>query len=168
MNFLANPILTECYLKKKFFFIFNWRIITLQYNVGFCHTSTWISRRYTYVPSLLNLLCTCPGCHKAPGWAPVSHSEFALAIYFTHGRVYVLSNHPTLSFLYCVHKSVLYGWVSIAALQKVSSFLPNNVAVLREPVTKAVNICMWFDFLALIMKTGYENRSVYYSPQRKN
>ena len=35
-------------------FIFNWRIIALQYCVGFCQTSTWISHRYTYVPSLLN------------------------------------------------------------------------------------------------------------------
>ena len=41
-----------------FFFliiIFNWKIIALQYFVGFCHTSTWISHRHTYVPSLLNL-----------------------------------------------------------------------------------------------------------------
>ena len=30
----------------KFFFIFNWRIITLQFCVSFCHTSTWISHRY--------------------------------------------------------------------------------------------------------------------------
>ena len=41
---------------KHFFekFIFNWRIIALQYCVGFCHTSIWISHRYN-VPSLLNL-----------------------------------------------------------------------------------------------------------------
>ena len=38
--------------------IFNWRIIALQCCAGFCHTSTWISHRYTYVPSLLNLLPT--------------------------------------------------------------------------------------------------------------
>ena len=30
-------------------------IIALQYYVGFCHTSTLISHRYTYVPSFLNL-----------------------------------------------------------------------------------------------------------------
>ena len=35
--------------------LFNWRIIALQYWGGFCHTSTWISHRYTYVPSILNL-----------------------------------------------------------------------------------------------------------------
>ena len=33
-----------------FKFIFNWRIIVLLYCVSFCHTSTWISHRYTYVP----------------------------------------------------------------------------------------------------------------------
>ena len=35
--------------------IFNWRIIALQYYIGFCHISTWINHRYTCVPSLLNL-----------------------------------------------------------------------------------------------------------------
>ena len=34
---------------------FNWRMIALQYSVGFCHTSTWINHRYTYIPFLLNL-----------------------------------------------------------------------------------------------------------------
>ena len=43
------------YWHISFFKNFNWRIIALQYCVGFCHTSTWISHRYTYVPSLLNL-----------------------------------------------------------------------------------------------------------------
>ena len=40
---------------KVFFnvFIFNWKIIALQNVVDFCQTSTWISHRYTYVPSLL-------------------------------------------------------------------------------------------------------------------
>jgi len=33
----------------------NWRMIALQYWFDFCHTSTWISHRCTYVPSLLNL-----------------------------------------------------------------------------------------------------------------
>ena len=35
--------------------ILNWRIISLQYCVGVCHTATWISPKYTYVPPLLNL-----------------------------------------------------------------------------------------------------------------
>ena len=49
-------------------FIFNWSIITLLYCDGFCHTSTWISLRYTYVPSPLNLPPhpSSLGCHRAP------------------------------------------------------------------------------------------------------
>ena len=39
-------------------FIFNWRIIALQYCVVLCHISTWITHRYTYVPWLLNLPST--------------------------------------------------------------------------------------------------------------
>ena len=41
----------------SFFFnlFFNWRIIALQNFVVFCQTSTWISHKCTYVPSLLNL-----------------------------------------------------------------------------------------------------------------
>ena len=35
--------------------VFNWRITALQYCVGFWHTTVWISHKYTYVPSLLNL-----------------------------------------------------------------------------------------------------------------
>ena len=41
--------------EKVFWMFFNWRIISLQYCIGFCHTSTWISHRYTYVPSIWNL-----------------------------------------------------------------------------------------------------------------
>ena len=32
------------------FYLFNWRLITLQYYSGFCHALTWISHGYTCVP----------------------------------------------------------------------------------------------------------------------
>ena len=53
-------------------FVFNWRMIALQYRVGFCHTATCISHRYTCVPALPSLLPppAPPGCHRARGWAP--------------------------------------------------------------------------------------------------
>ena len=34
------------------FLKFSWRIIVLRYCVGFCHTSTWINHRYTYVKTI--------------------------------------------------------------------------------------------------------------------
>ena len=36
--------------------LFNWRLITLQYGGGFCHTTTWISHRCTCVPPSWNPL----------------------------------------------------------------------------------------------------------------
>ena len=33
-----------------FFFLISWRLITLQYCSGFCHTLTWISHGFTCVP----------------------------------------------------------------------------------------------------------------------
>ena len=76
-------------------FIFNWRIIALQYCVGFCHPWTWINHRYTYIPTLLNLPITS---HPIPPLYVVmehrfehsaSYRKFSLAICFTYGNVYV-------------------------------------------------------------------------------
>ena len=42
-----------CHLYMEFFFLFffiSWRLITLQYCSGFCHTLTWISHGYTCIP----------------------------------------------------------------------------------------------------------------------
>ena len=32
------------------FIFISWRLITLQYGSGFCHTLTWISHGFTYIP----------------------------------------------------------------------------------------------------------------------
>ena len=49
-----------------FFFFFNlflisWRLITLQYCSGFCHTLTWISLGYTCIPAGRFLITEPPG-----------------------------------------------------------------------------------------------------------
>ena len=79
-----------------FIFFFNWRIIALQYCVGLCHPSAWISHRYAYVPSPVNPL---PHLHTPSHtsrlsqeyWVelPVSHSTSPPAIYFIYDNVYV-------------------------------------------------------------------------------
>ena len=56
-----EQILTEGRIFLLFYFIFkliyfNWKIITLQYCDGFCHTSTWIGHRYACVPLSLPTL----------------------------------------------------------------------------------------------------------------
>ena len=62
-------------------FIFNWRIITLQHYVGFCHTSPWISHRHTRVPYLSNIPPTLLGCHRALALGfPVSYSMVAYQV----------------------------------------------------------------------------------------
>ena len=55
-----------------FSFIFvSWRLITLQYCSGFCHTLTWISHVFTCVPH------PEPPSHLPPHW--FSHSLFQIS-----------------------------------------------------------------------------------------
>ena len=71
-------------LSQKFvfnLFICNWRITVLQYSVGFCHISTWISHRYMCPPPLERLSPLPPHstplcCHRALGWAPCVSEVF--------------------------------------------------------------------------------------------
>ena len=76
----------------KKLFIFNWRIIALQYCDGFCHTSTWIGRRHTYVSCLLSLPSPPHPSRLSQSTSfgiPASYSKFPLAGYFAYGDVYV-------------------------------------------------------------------------------
>ena len=50
-----------------FLFFLNWRLITLQYCGGFCHTFTWISHGCTCVP------CPEPPSHLSPHPIPQGH-----------------------------------------------------------------------------------------------
>ena len=50
---MGEFILNEYMPLKKNLFIFNWRIIALQYCVGFCQTSIWVNHKYTYVTPFL-------------------------------------------------------------------------------------------------------------------
>ena len=51
----------------SFFFYFSWRLITLQYFGGFCHTLTWISHGFTCVPH------PEPPSHLPPHPIPLGH-----------------------------------------------------------------------------------------------
>ena len=69
---------SEVYSFFKFYFCISWRLITLQYCTGFCHTLKWISHGFTCVPppdphSHLPLhpipLGLPSGPEKIPGWS---------------------------------------------------------------------------------------------------
>ena len=59
---ISRVLLISLFFK---FIYFNWRLITLQYCSGFCHTSTWISHRHTCSPSRTPLLP--PSSSHPPG-----------------------------------------------------------------------------------------------------
>ena len=71
------------YISIFFNLFLNWRIIALQ-NFVFCQTSTWISHRYTYVPSFLNLPPhpTPLGWYRAPVWIPWDIQQIPIACLF--------------------------------------------------------------------------------------
>ena len=77
----------------SFFFLidwliyFNWRLITLQYCSGFCHTLTCISHGCTCVPHPEPLSHLPP--HPIPQGHPVSCIEPGLVICFTYDNIHV-------------------------------------------------------------------------------
>ena len=89
-----------------FFIYFNWRLITLQYCSGICHTLTWISHGCTCVhhpeaplppksPSHPSLSSQCTSPEH-----PVSCIQPGLAICFTYDNV-LLSMSYLFAFSYC-------------------------------------------------------------------
>ena len=84
-------------------FVFYWRIIALQNFAVFHQTSTWISHRYAYIPSLLKLLPISFPSHpsrliKSPCLSFLSHTANSHWLSVLHISFHVtLSIHLTLS-----------------------------------------------------------------------
>ena len=58
-----------------FFTYFNWRLITLQYCGGFCHTLTWISHGCTFVPPSWTHPPTPLSCPRVPALSVLLHAS---------------------------------------------------------------------------------------------
>ena len=101
LNSMESPSLSKVLF--IYLLIFKWRIIALQYYVGFCHISTWISHRCIYMspPSRTSLSPSTPShpsrLSQSTGFElPESYSKFPLAI--LHMIVYMF-------LCYCLHSS---------------------------------------------------------------
>ena len=92
----------------SFPFIFiSWRVITLQYCSGFCHTLTWISHGFTCIPhpdplSHLPLHPIPLGLPSAPALSTLSHALNLDWWFVSHLIIYMVqcyslrSSHPCL------------------------------------------------------------------------
>ena len=91
-----NVFSLNLYFFIFFSFIFiSWRLITLQYCSGFCHTLIWISHGFTCIhhpdpPSHLPLHPIPLGLPSAPARALVSCIQPGLVISFTIDNIHVL------------------------------------------------------------------------------
>ena len=125
----------------------NWRLITLQYCGGFCHTLTWISLGCTCVPILTPLPPPSPshpsGLSQCTGFeCPVSCIKLGLAICFTYGSVHVSmlfsqiilpSPSPTESKL-CSLYLCLFRWLTYKVI----------ITIFLNYIYIWVNILYWY------------------------
>ena len=113
---------------KDLLFIFNWRLIALQYCVGFCHTSTWISHSYTYVPSLLKFPPIFPTRTYSfhPNWALlVVNSVQSLSHVWLFATAWTTAHQASLSITNC--------W-SLPKPMSIKSVMPSSHLILFCPL----------------------------------
>ena len=112
--FSNNNWVSDCFIdsmRATLFFlflkIFNWRLITLQYCGGFCHTFTWISHGCTCVPhsdpsSYLPPHPIPQGHPSAPSLSTLPHASNLDWQFISHMIIYMFqcyslkSSHPCL------------------------------------------------------------------------
>ena len=111
-------------------FIFNWGVIALQDSVGFCHTSAWVSHRYSYAPSLLNLPPTSHPIphHRAPDLSSACHTANSSWLSVLPMVMYLFARFSPgsspRSFPACANESIRYVCISIAVL-RIASPVPS-------------------------------------------
>ena len=101
---------------------FNWRLITLQYCAGFCHTLTWISHECTCIPH------PDPPSHLPPHLIPQGHpSEPALS---------TLSHASNLDW-WSISHLIIYMFQCSSLTSSHSSLLP------QSPQVCSLHLCLF-------------------------
>ena len=127
-----------CIVLLRILFFFNWRLITLQYFSGFCHTLTWISYGFTCVPhpdppSYLPPHPTPHGHPRTPDLSTLSHSSNLDWWSVSHMIIYMFqcyslkSSHPHLlpqspkdcSLYLCLFCCLAYGVILTIFLNSI-------------------------------------------------
>ena len=91
----------------SFFFFFNWKLITLQYCSGFCHTLTWISHGCIFVshaelPSHLPPHPIPQDHPSAPAFSTLSHVSNLDWWSFSHMIIYIFQCYTLKSSHLCL------------------------------------------------------------------
>ena len=98
LNLVVSKVFPGFRIAVYFFFSFifiSWRLTTLQYCSGFCHTLTWISHGFTCVPH------PDPPSHLPPLWVFPVHQPWALVSCIQPELVICFTLDSTLVKLLC-------------------------------------------------------------------
>ena len=111
--------LSYSFFKLINLFLISWRLITLQYCRGFCHTLTWISLGYTCIPhpnppSHLPLHPIPLGLPSAPGPSTCLMIQPGLVICFTLDNIHVLMLNS------CTTLNRILNWSSVTRRQALT------------------------------------------------
>ena len=103
--------------------IFNWRKIALQYCAGFCHTTMWMSHKYTYILSLWNF----PPIPHPSRWSQsttMSSPKYGMV----HEFAFILVQGSRWSSLYCSNFSIF-----AAEASTLFTFISNFLQLFQLP-----------------------------------
>ena len=135
---IAFIFLLSLVIETIIYLFISWRLITLQYCSGFCHTLTWISHGFTCIP------------HPDP--TPTSLSTRSLWVFPVHQvRALVSCIQPGLVICFTldnIHVSLLFSWN-----------IPPSPSPTESKVC-SVHLCLFFCFAYRVIITIFLN-SIY-------
>ena len=135
---IAFIFLLSLVIETIIYLFISWRLITLQYCSGFCHTLTWISHGFTCIP------------HPDP--PPTSLSTRSLWVFPVHQvRALVSCIQPGLVICFTldnIHVSLLFSWN-----------IPPSPSPTESKVC-SVPLCLFFCFAYRVIITIFLN-SIY-------